>query len=109
MSLWDRDNAIPLQPPAHVKLAGRPKKKRNRDVTEVKKKGKKEVLTKWVSAKCEWCRQPCHNVRCCASKKAGNDQVPGGRTKYKNSRVAPTMLADPEMPDTPEIPTMLAA
>ncbi|GAA0171742.1 hypothetical protein LIER_25707 [Lithospermum erythrorhizon] len=60
-----------------------------------------------------------HNVRCCASKKAGNDQVSGGRTKYKNSRVAPTMLADSEMedhempdlemPDTPEIPTMLAA
>ncbi|KAG9149198.1 hypothetical protein Leryth_003189 [Lithospermum erythrorhizon] len=76
------DNALPLQPPPHVKLAGRPKKKRNGHITEVKKRGRKETLTKWVNFNCGWCREQGHNVKSCPNKKAGNDPNPGCRTKY---------------------------
>ncbi|GAA0158382.1 hypothetical protein LIER_38634 [Lithospermum erythrorhizon] len=100
MSLWDKENALPLQPPPHVKLADRPKKKRNRHITEVKKRGKKEILIKWVNANCGWCREPGHNVRSFPNKKAGNDPIHGCRTKY----MSPRMASQP-MPAQPRRPT----
>ncbi|GAA0154810.1 hypothetical protein LIER_43293 [Lithospermum erythrorhizon] len=48
MHQWNNDNGMALQPPAHVKLASRPKKSRKKDIDEIRKIGRTEKLRKWV-------------------------------------------------------------
>ncbi|GAA0148882.1 hypothetical protein LIER_08202 [Lithospermum erythrorhizon] len=87
MALWDKDSGMSLQPPPQMKLAGRPKKNKRRNITEIKKKGKKEALTRWVIGHCSWCKQRGHNIRKCPSKEKGEDKVDDGKSKWKPSRV----------------------
>ncbi|GAA0162307.1 hypothetical protein LIER_18425 [Lithospermum erythrorhizon] len=66
---------MPLDPLLCVKLAGRPKKSRKREVDEVKKKGGKYVIPSQGSQRCGICGVENHNRRSCPQ----NPNHGGGR------------------------------
>ncbi|GAA0152104.1 hypothetical protein LIER_37424 [Lithospermum erythrorhizon] len=83
MHQWNNDDGMTLQPPSHVKLAGRPKKSRKKDIDEIRNVGRTEKLRKWVIAHCGWCRQTGHNQRSFLSKKQGQEAVKVESSKKK--------------------------
>ncbi|GAA0186085.1 hypothetical protein LIER_33373 [Lithospermum erythrorhizon] len=83
MHQWNNDDGMALQPPAHVKHAGRPKKSRKKDIDEIRKIWRTEKLRKWVIAHYGWCRQTGHNQRSCPSKKQGQEAVKVESSKNK--------------------------
>ncbi|GAA0156932.1 hypothetical protein LIER_38370 [Lithospermum erythrorhizon] len=90
----EKTNNITLLPPKYIREAGRPKKSRRRDITEIKNCKGKHVLTRWHSHTCKYCGLRGHNVRTCAKKKAEYEGEGSGVPSRGKTLVPETALGE---------------
>ncbi|XP_055831014.1 uncharacterized protein LOC129900070 [Solanum dulcamara] len=76
IQFWNVDPSQAMEPPALVKLAGRPTIKRDRGKDEaLKRQGEWKLSRKGRVMTCNNCGEPNHNVRGCGKPKKGKQQV----------------------------------
>lgn len=85
MDQWPSTEHTKPQPPAYVKMPGRPRKERRREPGEARKATKLPRGGK--KSNCGGCHQPGHNVRTCPAATSGSTKMKRVMEKGKEASI----------------------